>query len=84
MRYEIRAMSAGEILDTGLRLVRTHFVPLVGISAIVNVPLSIGESVLGSDATASANAMNPTTMALVVVTLLSFVVLAPIDVSRPR
>lgn len=78
MRYEIRAMSAGEILDTGLRLVRTHFVPLVGISAIVNVPLSVLQSVLGNDATASAGAMSPTAMALAIVTLLGFVVVAPI------
>ena len=41
MSYEIRAMSFGEILDTGFRLIRNHFVLLVGISAIFYVPFGI-------------------------------------------
>jgi hypothetical protein len=43
MSYEIRPMSLGEILDTGLRLVRDHFVLLVGISAVAYVPLQIAQ-----------------------------------------
>jgi hypothetical protein len=39
--YEIRSMSIGEILDTGFRLVRNHFVVLVGISASLYVPLAL-------------------------------------------
>jgi uncharacterized protein (DUF697 family) len=41
MRYEIRAMSFGEILDMGFRLLRDHFVLIVGLGATVNVPLEI-------------------------------------------
>ena len=41
MSYEIRAMSLGEILDTGFRLVRDEFVPLVGIAATVQVPVAV-------------------------------------------
>jgi hypothetical protein len=36
--YEIRAMSFGEILDMGFRILRNHFVLLVGLQAIVVVP----------------------------------------------
>jgi hypothetical protein len=36
--YEIRAMSFGEILDVGFRIIRNHFVLLVGLQAIVVVP----------------------------------------------
>jgi hypothetical protein len=39
--YEIRSMSIGEMLDTGFRLVRNHFVVLVGISAALYVPLAL-------------------------------------------
>ena len=41
MRYEIRAMSFGEILDTGFRLVRDRFVLLVGLSAVMYMPLAL-------------------------------------------
>jgi hypothetical protein len=41
MRYEIRAMSFGEILDTGWRLLRNHFALLVGIGAVLYLPLAI-------------------------------------------
>jgi hypothetical protein len=39
-------MSFGEILDTGLRIIRNHFVLLVGISAVVNVPLALFQNFL--------------------------------------
>jgi hypothetical protein len=38
MAYEIRAMSLGEIVDTSFRVLRDHFGPLVGMSAVVYVP----------------------------------------------
>ncbi len=38
MDYEIRSMSFGEILDMGFRILRNHFVLLVGLEAIVFVP----------------------------------------------
>jgi len=41
MRYEIRAMSLGEILDTGFRLLRDHFGLLVGIGAVLYVPMAL-------------------------------------------
>lgn len=41
MKYEIRAMSFGEIIDTGFRLTRDHFVLLVGMSAVLNLPLAL-------------------------------------------
>lgn len=40
MSYEIRAMSFGEILDTGFRLVRNHFALFIGIGATLYVPLA--------------------------------------------
>jgi hypothetical protein len=36
--YEIRAMSFGEILDMGFRILKNHFVLLAGLQAIVFVP----------------------------------------------
>jgi len=36
--YEIRTMSFGEILDMGFRILKNHFVLLVGLQAIVSVP----------------------------------------------
>jgi hypothetical protein len=41
MRYEIRAMSFGEILDTGFRLIRDHFGVLVGTAAVLYVPTAV-------------------------------------------
>ena len=38
MDYEIRAMSFGEILDMGFRILKNHFVLLAGLQAIVFVP----------------------------------------------
>ena len=48
MRYEIRAMSFAEILDAGFRLVRDHFVLLVGISAALYVPVTLLQSAIES------------------------------------
>lgn len=41
MRYEIRALSFGEILDTSFAILRNHFMLLVGASAIMYVPLYV-------------------------------------------
>jgi hypothetical protein len=41
MRYEIRALSASEILDTSFRILRDHFALLVGVTASVYVPVSL-------------------------------------------
>jgi len=39
--YEIRTMSFGEILDMGFRILKNHFVLLVGLGAIVTVPPNV-------------------------------------------
>ena len=39
MRYEIRALSFAEILDTAFRLVRNHATLLIGLPALVYVPI---------------------------------------------
>lgn len=41
MRYEIRAMSLGEILDTGFRLLRNHFVLFTSIGLVLYLPLAM-------------------------------------------
>jgi hypothetical protein len=51
MRYEVRAMSFAEILDAGFRLLRDHFVLLVGISAALYVPVTLFQSAMESLAT---------------------------------
>ena len=61
MRYEIRAMSFAEILDAGFRLVRDHFVLLVGISAALYVPAALFQSAAES----LADAQSPGSLALV-------------------
>ena len=40
-RYEIRAMSLGEILDAGLWLLRDHGRVLVGAAAVLHVPMAL-------------------------------------------
>jgi hypothetical protein len=61
MRYEVRAMSFAEILDSGFRLLRDHFALLVGISAALYVPVALFQSGVES----LANEQNPASMALV-------------------
>jgi hypothetical protein len=39
MQYEIRAMGLAEILDMGFRLLRNHFALLLGIAAVIYLPL---------------------------------------------
>ena len=60
MRYEVRAMSFAEILDAGFRLVRDHFVLLVGISAALYVPVALFQSAVE----ALAKGQNPGSLAL--------------------
>jgi hypothetical protein len=69
-------MSIGEIIDTSFRVLRSHFVPLVGISAIVNVPVSVGQALVGQQAEGGSPASVP---ALAIgLGLLSFTFVAPI------
>ena len=48
MDYEIRAMSFGEILDMGFRIIRNHFVLLVGLQAIIVVPTRLVADAINS------------------------------------
>src|SRR5438876_9130822 len=43
--YDIRAMSFGEILDAGFQLLRNHARVLIGISALLNVPVALLQTV---------------------------------------
>lgn len=55
MRYEIRAMSFGEILDTGFQLLRNHFGLLVGLSLVLYAPVALLQIlVAGSTSTGEA------------------------------
>jgi hypothetical protein len=40
MTYQIKAMTFAEMLDTAFRILRDHFATLVGLSAVVHVPLA--------------------------------------------
>ena len=73
MKYEVRAMSFGEILDTGFRLVTNHFVLLFGIGAMLYVPLAL----IGA-AMAAAPGLDGTSMAIIGVVWLVTLVLSPV------
>ena len=76
MQYEIRTMSLSEVLDTSFRILRDYFVPIVGISAILNVPVALGQSLAASQVEAGAAATLPSlTLAF---GLLSFGLVSPI------
>lgn len=55
MAYEIRAMSLAELLDSGFRILRDHFLAIAGVSAIVNVPVAVGQSLMQAEAEAGAS-----------------------------
>jgi hypothetical protein len=48
MRYEIRQMSFGEILDTGFQLLRNHFSLLLGLSLVLYAPIAVFNVILES------------------------------------
>lgn len=76
MQYEIRTMSLAEVLDTSFRILRDHFVPIVGISAILNVPVALGQSLIQVEAEAGAAASVP--LLTLAFGLLSFGLVSPI------
>ena len=83
MAYEIRPMSVGEILDTGIRLLRNHFSLLVAISATAYVPLGIaqfGFALIGSgaDQEHSAAILMPI---VIVIGLMALIIVVAIPVS---
>jgi hypothetical protein len=69
-------MSLAEILDTSFRILRDHFVPIVGISAILNVPVAIGQALVESQSQAGAEASLPTIG--LAFGLLSFALVSPL------
>jgi hypothetical protein len=75
MRYEVRAMSFAEILDAGFRLLRDHFALLVGIAAVLYVPVALFQSAVES----FANEGDPGSLALTgVLGLLIFAGVSPL------
>lgn len=77
MRYDIRAMSFGEILDTGFQLLRNHFVLLVGLGLVLYGPLAL----LGvlSEALGQSTAAGGTIGLVGIISIgLSLIVIAPI------
>lgn len=72
MQYEIRAMSFGEILDTGFRIVRNHFVLLVGIGLLMYAPAALIQDLAGG------NPVSPTQGLAVAVSVIVLLVLSPI------
>jgi len=69
MRYEIRALSGAEILDTSFRLLRNHFVLLVGITATVYFPLALLGGLIGRAAERGPSDVDFTTMLTGVATI---------------
>lgn len=67
MAYEIREMAFAEILDRAFRLLRDHFVLLVGTSAITLVPLQLGLSFIPSVTLRGAGAIVTGALLLLVI-----------------
>lgn len=82
MPYEIRAMSLGEILDTGFRLLRNHFALLLGISAAIYLPAGAFGALLEDffrDPAAVGTSVEPALVVLSMVGLVvTFAVISPI------
>ncbi len=74
MRYDIRPMSLGEMLDTGFRLVRNHLELLLGIAAALYLPLAIPPMLFGSGAYAPSEA----TIALWLIVALLYLLASPV------
>ncbi len=77
MAYEIRPMSLGEILQTGLSVLCSHFWLLVGLAAITYVPLGVVQEAFpiaaGIFARGEGSPASP--LALVLLSLVALVVL---------
>ena len=77
--YEVRAGSIGRVLDTGFRLVREHFVPLVGIALSVTLPVEVlARLVTGMRSTPNAQAIGSAVGLLLVALIVSPIVSAAI------
>lgn len=82
MAYEIRAMGLGEILDTGFRLLRNHFVLLIGIAAVVYLPAGafgvLVEDLLQDPAAATSGTDATLVLLPLLGLLVTFAIIAPI------
>ena len=78
MRYEIRAMSFGEILDTGFQLLRNHFSLLVGLSLVLYVPTALLYIALGGALQSGQDLAAAFGVAAVLPLALTILVVAPI------
>jgi hypothetical protein len=82
MAYEIRPMSLGEILDTGLRLLRDHFVLLIGIAAVAYVPFQVLQDLFVKSAFVVVPGrlpdLSPSTLLWVLGVALVFIALFPV------
>jgi hypothetical protein len=75
MNYEIRAMSFAEILDTGFRLVRDHFVLLSGIGLVLYGPFAIMQELIGQS---TPQQIEPGTAIAAIALALAIVALSPV------
>ena len=75
MRYEIRAMSFAEILDMGFRLLRDHFLLVVGLAATLQVPLAVLQAWAG--ARFAAHSAGAGQIAAAVLVALGIIVVGP-------
>ncbi len=76
MAYEIRPMSLGEILQAGFSLLRSHFWLLVGLAAIIYVPMGLVREALpfATGVAASGEGSPASPLALVLFALLTILV----------
>ena len=71
MRYEVREMSFAEILDTGFRLLRDHFVLLTVIAASLNLPLTFAQELMAKAVEGDANLLLAVGLGMLVVAMLA-------------
>lgn len=80
MRYEIRAMSFGEIIDMGFQLLRNHFALLLSLSLVLYTPIAAFNLAVAS-LDASGPGDEPQVLlivGIVALLMLSLVLIAPI------
>lgn len=76
MSYEIRPLSFGEIVETGSRLVRDHFLLLAGIGIVPYAPLAVTREMVGD--VEDLSELPPDTAFVVLFVTLASAVLSPI------
>ncbi len=74
LQYEIRAMQLSEILDMGFRLLRNHFALLIGIAAVIYVPMGIFQTWIESWVETSAASASEFDLGLFALSVLAFAI----------